>query len=82
MSYKITIEETKIVTQMVRGKHEKIDEVMTDAQCMDGELYMKAIYGYAPDREDEVETTQTMFEQVVDELDLVRVISAINSIGE
>jgi hypothetical protein len=77
MSYKITIEETTVETKMVRGEHVQIGEEMHEGYC-NGKPYLTATYGYAPNREDEVKETKTIYEQVVDKLDITQVIGAVN----
>ena len=77
MSYKITIEETVVETKMVRGAHVQIGEEMKEG-FGGAEPYLAASYGYAPNREDEVKETKTIYEQVVDKLDITDVINAVN----
>jgi hypothetical protein len=66
MSYKIKIEKTTVVTKMVRGAWGSVSD-NSDVE-----------YAYAPDREDEVETTKYIYEQIVDDLDVLGVIEAVN----
>lgn len=87
MSFKITIEQTTIVTKIVRGEHTIIGEEQEEAKFKhyqeSGEkqpIIMKKLYGYAPDREDEVKKEVKVFEQVVEELNLSAVIKAINNL--
>lgn len=67
MSYKITIEETKTETKMVKGRW---TQVKGDPE---------ADYGYADDREEEVSNTVKVYEQIVNDVDIVGVIDAVNS---
>ena len=85
-SYKITIEQTRLEARMVQGDYTTIDteEVERESQFVrEGEspTRIKEIYGYPPKIERQVETTVTVLEQTVNDLDLIAVIKAINGIG-
>ena len=66
--YKITIEEIKVVKKM-GGK-----EWMTIGRDEDD----KPAYGYTPEIDKEVEQTQIVYTQLIENLDLGAVIKAIN----
>jgi hypothetical protein len=51
-------------------------EANTDAD------HLKNIYDYAPDREQEVTESKTIYDQVVDTLSIYDVIQAVNGIGK
>ena len=84
MSYKITVEETKMVLQNVGRKWGVTDteEVSRDTMFTAGDnepkTRIKDVMGYTPDINGSVEETTKVYEQVVDALDLVRVIQAVN----
>jgi len=67
--YKITVEKTITETRLC-GKDWKIISKKAD----------NPEYGYTPEIEKQVETRHTIYIQTVDELDLVSVINAVNSI--
>lgn len=66
--YEITIRETKVVTKTCGNDWEIVNE---DA---DGNKRR----GYTPEIEKQVEVTEMVYAQVVEELDLVGVINAVN----
>lgn len=68
MSYKITIEETRVEAVHIGKQWQLIGK--------QGE----AIYGYAPETETNMSVTRQIYEQAVDLLDLVAVIATINGI--
>lgn len=87
--FEITIKEIKTVTKLVRGEHTVIDErPYTDDELSDCGMYRaagkdgetKRVYGYAPDREEDVKIDREIFSQTVEDLDLPAVIKAINKI--
>ena len=78
MSYKITIEETKVETKLVRGAHVQVGEHQEEDKYSTDKIVMVAEYGYAPNREDEVSETKNIYEQVVEELNITDVINAVN----
>jgi len=67
MSYKIEITETTVKVRIVKGAWGK---VVDDP---------KANYEYAPDREEPVKESRIIYTQVVENLNLVGVISAVNA---
>jgi len=84
--YTITIEETTAETKLVQGEWmvvEKRPYTKEESLDMSG-LYNpenighKEVRGYAPDREQEVVSTVKVYEQVVEDIDLVTVITAVN----
>ncbi len=88
MSYKITITETTIVTKTVG----KVWDVIGEKEVMRGiDLYerlepgepktrIEQIRGYTPEIEKQQEVSREVLSQEVENLDLVAVIKAINSI--
>lgn len=83
MSYKITIERTTTKTTITHGEYQIIDtmEVSREKYSTDEEpTRIKNVYGYAPDVEKTVTEKQQLLIQEVDELDLPKVIMAINNL--
>jgi len=86
MSLTITIKEVKTVTKVVRGEHTVIDQKQEKKEYPnigdsgDSHTIMKNVYGYAPDREEEVIIETKIFEQTVDSMNLQDVIRAINGL--
>lgn len=89
--FEITIKEKSKTRQIVRGEHTIVDRrPYTDAELKDSSFYMssdngkkgetKPIYGYAPDREQDVETEREILRQTVETLDLSAVIRAVNKL--
>lgn len=72
MSYKITIEETKMVDTEIGNKWEVLRSVSEHEDER----------GYTPSKIVPREETERIFEQVVGDVDLVKVILAINSCAE
>ena len=87
--FKITIEETKIVQKNTGGKWGVIGEkeVARDDCFIGGygepndepKTRIEKIHGYTPELIKDVEQTEKVFEQVVDDIDLMTVIVAVNS---
>lgn len=69
--YKITIERTMMITRTTGKNWKVVSEKDGDDQ-----------YGYTPEIEKEVETTEIILIQKVDDLDLNAVIIAINKLNE
>jgi len=88
MPFQITITEKKVVTKMVRGGWEKLGETPVTKIDLDKAAFsadkfdspLKNTYGYAPNREDDVEVEIEILKQTVEELDITKVIKAINDI--
>jgi hypothetical protein len=74
--YKITI--TEITTKKV-VKGEQWEQIRTDAEAERDE---KDTYGYTPKIEKDVEVSEEVYKQTVDDLELVDVIAAVNKIRE
>lgn len=80
--FEITIKEIKTETKIVRP--------YTDAELSESEFYRqsdngkkgetKPIYGYAPDREEDVKREVEILKQSVESVDLAAVIKAINNL--
>jgi hypothetical protein len=70
-TYKITIERTETVRRVAEGPYTRV-----------GGTDEKPVYGYAPARETEVSDRKDIYTQVVDGLNLVAVIKAINMVEE
>jgi len=88
--FKIEITEIKTETKTVRGEHTTIgtEEVERDKGFYSGvddadepKTRVTAVYGYAPDIEKEISSTNSIFSQEVKDLDLKAVIMAVNGIG-
>lgn len=89
--FEITIKEKISGRKIVRGEHAVIDrrpytdaELSESSRWMESELgkkgELKPIYGYAPDREEDVENEREILKQTVETLDLPAVIKAINNL--
>lgn len=89
--FEITIKEMTTERKIVRGEHTIIDRrPYTDAELNECSIYRqsdagkqgetKPIYGYAPDREQEVDVQRELLKQTVEKLDLSSVIKAINNL--
>ena len=83
--YKITIEQTKKETQTKEQEWVVVDteEVARDKQWCDEDApktRIKDIHDYSPKIEKEVEVTTEIYKQCVGELDLNKVIIAVNGI--
>lgn len=76
MSYKIRIEQTREARRIKPKEWTVIKRGPPDDQHPNGE----PIYGYAPEVETLIAERRTVLEQEVDDMDLVRVIKAINGI--
>ena len=86
--YKITIEQTKkesITTygDWVRLDDEEVarDKIWTD-EGNEPKTRIKEIHGRSPNVTKEVEVTTEIYKQSVDELDLNKVIFAVNGLGD
>lgn len=85
--FKITIEKTEVETALTQREFTTIgdEEVVREDSfaVVEGEpkTRIKPVYGYSPQIETKKEVTRTIYEQLVDELDLVRVIAAVNWVG-
>lgn len=83
MAYTITITKTEIVTKMVGKEWTVIGQevqVTEDVTRDVASLQPRNLYGYTPLIEKDVEVTTEILRQTVDELDLIKVIRAINNI--
>lgn len=93
--FEITIKEIKTETKLVRGKYVTLGErLITEEELgksawggnlqrekfFSGEVVLVPENGYAPDVQEDVESTQEIYTQRVDDLDLSAVIKAINCI--
>lgn len=84
--FKITIEETKTVKTVSGKEWAKIDteEVARDRQWCSSEnepkTRIKDVMGYTPEIEKLVSVKREVLVQVVDDLDLAKVIKAINGL--
>ena len=84
--FKITIEETKTVKKVSGKEWAKIDteEVEREGRYAMGEnepkTRIKDVMGYTPEIEKLVSVTREVLVQVVDDLDLAKVIKAINNL--
>jgi hypothetical protein len=90
MAFKITIEETKIVTKTVGEEWKVVGQEVPDAEQIEritrsaqGKPFTIGgldKYGYTPKIEKQVEVSVTVLEQTVEQLDLKNVIRAVNGI--
>ncbi len=86
MPFKITIEETKEVIATTGKEYVQIDteEVERDdrwgSQPDEPKTRIKPVYGYSPEIEKKVTVKREVLTQTVDELDVNKVIRAINGI--
>ena len=88
MSFQITIIEKKVVTKTVRGEWKIVGQVPVTKKDLEGCAFpserfdspLKEERGYAPDREDDVEVEIEILKQTVEDLDITKVIRAINKI--
>lgn len=84
-SYKITIEETRIVTTKSGKDWRKVDDeeiVRDDKYCIDEDepkTRIRDVMGYTPEIEKDIPETREIFSQIVDELNISSVITAINN---
>ncbi len=84
--FKITIEQTKTVKKVTGKEWAKIDteEVEREGRYAMGEnepkTRIKDVMGYTPEVEKIVSETRLAFVQVVDDLDLAKVIKAVNNL--
>tara|TARA_R110000772_G_scaffold5454_8_gene19535 strand:+ start:5390 stop:5650 length:261 start_codon:yes stop_codon:yes gene_type:complete len=85
--YKITIEEIKTATKVVRGDWKIIDKrPYTKDESLHSHLpidkgEIKEVMGYTPNTEQEITTTTEVFSQTVATLSMNDVIKAINNIS-
>ena len=75
--FKITIEETKTETKLVRGKYCVVGQKEEQGEYTQ-KIEIVDHYDYAPDREEEVTTTTKIFEQIVHGIDIKKIIDATN----
>jgi len=71
--YEITITKKEMVRQKVGGNWAIIEETPVE-----GSNAMKNVYGYTPEVEQEVEVTREILRQEVAQLNLSKVLKAIN----
>ena len=92
MKYEITITEIKEETFTRKGEHTVVDEIPWTTELLKEEtvygglanflaaMPVKKVYGYAPSFESTREVKTEILKQVVDGLDLPKVIGAINNL--
>lgn len=89
--FEITVREITTERKLVRGEHVVIDErPFTEKELAEAPYWqttdagkqgkLKPIYGYAPEREQEVDVQRELLKQTVEKLDLPAVIKAINNL--
>ncbi len=85
--YAVTIKRTRVVEKLTGREWQVVDQVRVDeddrpyrGQNRTDEPVLKNVMGYTPQIVKRVEEEETVYEQTVDGLDLVRVIRAINGI--
>lgn len=83
--YKITIEETKNVLAMTGKQWAKVDTVEVERDDLlrgpdEPRTRIKEVYGYTPEVEKMVEVKREVLIQIVDDMDLAKVIKAINGL--
>lgn len=88
MSYKIIIEKTQEVTIKAGKEWKEVGQVEKprEPQIFDGEdspkTYMSTVYDYTPEIEKTITQTLSIYEQVVDDLNLANVIFAVNGLSK
>jgi hypothetical protein len=81
--WKVTVEAVIGQTQLVHGQHVKLEDVWTGKEDSNGKPILEGKYGYAPNREQYVESQVKIFEQVVDTpIDMVRLVQVVNGVTQ